>query len=206
MAEPLWGPGEAWPVWEELLVTQVGCKFLLLIRTSPPAPSLTPLLLIILNSLCFYGLHILQVRLPSQHCKVENQKGWDCWQEQLGPEFRSVGSSLGCLLVSLFRTFSWTSAGHSILEFLGEEVRICILRKVSQVIESTALGSLTVIYKSQTEKKAWKKKMGQCVFLKFSEHLLYANCSSLTVSLHRTEQSTRGGMYNLIRQKLFTFA
>lgn len=66
-----------------------------------------------------------------------------------------MGSSLGCLLLSLLGHFPEPPLGHSILEFLGEEVRICILRKVSQVIGmQLALGSLTVIYKSQTEKKA----------------------------------------------------
>lgn len=136
--------------------------------------------------------HILQVRL---------QVSIMLWKPQrirlltgaVGPRVQ-VRGELTWVFVGFTLGFSWTSAGHSILEFLGEEVRICILRKVSQVIGmQLALGSLTVIYKSQTEKKAWKKKMGQCVFLKFSEHLLCANCSSLTVSLHRTEQSTRRG-------------
>lgn len=125
-----------------------------------------------------------------------------------------MGSSLGCLLVSLLGHFPEPPLGHSILEFLGEEVRICILRKVSQVIGMQRFSSnwnaaspwISDSYlQIMRLRKRLEKKMGQYVFLKFSEHLLYANFSSLTVSLHRTEQSTRGGMYNLIRQKLFTF-
>lgn len=87
-----------------------------------------------------------------------------------------------------FRNFPGSPLRLLVLESPGEEAEICIF-KVSQPIGTQlALGSLTVICKISSL-RARPEKMQPRAFLTLSEHLLYANCSALTV--RRIERSTR---------------
>lgn len=109
MAVPLWGPGEAWPpVWEELLVTGVGCKFLLPDPHLPPPPSLTPLLLIIPPPSLFLASTSSKLGYKSVSCYGKPER-IRLLTGAAGPRVQ-VGGELTWVFVGFtFRTFSWTS-------------------------------------------------------------------------------------------------
>ena len=175
--------------------------FLIRNRNPPPLPSPTPLLLIIPPPSLF----------PAPTSSKLGYKSVSCYRKPerirlltgaAGPRVQ-VREKLTWVFVGFtFRTFSWTSPWAFNIRISGRGGKNLYFKKGFSSNWNAASPWISDSYlQIMRLRKRPEKKMGRYVFLKFPEHLLYVNFSSLTVSLHRTEQSTRGRMYNLIRQK-----